>query len=414
MWLATCSNKKNKDHRSERPNSPAEQKTSDATPNSEKKPDTPASEPESSDPSIPATPSSLAAGLAKSLRGKSDFMIGVGNTSDEGYVAGGGQADLYYAYLCCGYGSQGWRDWNPDGLYVDKVVAAAAKGGATPVFTYYQLALEFEQRNYAILTSPYISQYLNDIKVMFSRLAVANTPAIVHLEPDLFGYLRQYSLDIGKEPDAIAVTFHTASFNDCDHLPETTKGLIQCIIHMARTMAPKTKVGLHASRWGDWYDDTDPTVNPFEFGEKAANFLMSVGAQGSDLVVVETLDRDAGFWEVRGGRGQVYWDETNQTLPNFKGHFSWVKGLTTKLGKPALWWQTPLGVPSTTPGGTDGHYRDNRVKYFFSHIGELIDAGGVGVMFGAGAGLQTTMATDGDQLRNAMAEYFKNPVKLGP
>ena len=53
-----------------------------------------------------------------------------------------------------------------------------------------------------------------------------------------------------------------------------------------------------------------------------------VGGDATDFVTVETLDRDAGFWETSGGgpscsvtggsRGAVYWDETTATLPNGK------------------------------------------------------------------------------------------------
>ena len=77
-----------------------------------------------------------------------------------------------------------------------------------------------------------------------------------------------------------------------------------------------------------------------------------------------------------------------------------------------MWWQIPFGVPSTTPGGTAGHYRDNRVHYIFSHIDEFVAAGGLGVTFGTGAGNQTYITTDGDQFKNAVAGYFSAPVAL--
>jgi hypothetical protein len=77
-----------------------------------------------------------------------------------------------------------------------------------------------------------------------------------------------------------------------------------------------------------------------------------------------------------------------------------------------LWWQLPLGVPSDTPGGTSGHYRDNRVHYLFNHIDEFIAAGGVGAAFGVGAGNQTTIDTDGDQFKNAVTKYFASPTSL--
>jgi hypothetical protein len=111
-------------------------------------------------------------------------------------------------------------------------------------------------------------------------------------------------------------------------------------------------------------------------------------------------------------RDGVYWDESNATSPNFHDNQAWVKTMTQGLGMPMMWWQVPFGVPSTTKGGTSGHYRDNRVHYMFSHVQEFIDAGGIGAVFGAGAANQTTPTTDGDQFKNAVAGYFAKPVAL--
>src|SRR5690606_27013063 len=107
-----------------------------------------------------------------------------------------------------------------------------------------------------------------------------------------------------------------------------------------------------------------------------------------------------------------YWDETNQTSPNFHEHFAWAKVLSDGVGVPVLWWQLPLGVPSDTRGGTPGHYRDNRVKYLFEHVDEMIAAGGVGATFGVGADNQTPIAPDGGQFDAAVQGYFAAPATL--
>ena len=64
------------------------------------------------------------------------------------------------------------------------------------------------------------------------------------------------------------------------------------------------------------------------------------------------------------------------------------------------------------PGGTAGHYRDNRVHYIFGHIDEFIAAGGVGVAFGTGAGNQTYIDSDGGQFKSAVTAYFAHPSSL--
>jgi hypothetical protein len=77
-----------------------------------------------------------------------------------------------------------------------------------------------------------------------------------------------------------------------------------------------------------------------------------------------------------------------------------------------MWWQLPFGVPNTTPGGTPGHYRDNRVHYLFGHLDELVAAGGFAAAFGTGAGNQTYITTDGGQFQSAVTAYFRKPASL--
>ena len=81
-------------------------------------------------------------------------------------------------------------------------------------------------------------------------------------------------------------------------------------------------------------------------------------------------------------------------------------------GLPIVWWQTPFGVPSSTPGGTAGHFRDNKVDYFLKHPAELVAVGGLGVVFGAGAENQTTPSTDGGQYQTLSKQYLAKPAPL--
>ena len=151
---------------------------------------------------------------------------------------------------------------------------------------------------------------------------------------------------------------------------------------------------------------------------KIAAFLSQVGGAESDVVVIDVLDRDAGCFEAhtdpacQRNDGPWYWDETNQKSPNFREHLAWAKTLGAGMGKPILWWQVPFGVPSATPGGTSGHYRDNRVKYVFDHPDEFAAVGGLGVAFGTGAGNQTDWTTDGGQFKTAVAKYLTSPAPL--
>jgi hypothetical protein len=193
---------------------------------------------------------------------------------------------------------------------------------------------------------------------------------------------------------------------DCSDQPDDLTGFARCMIALGRKYAPKALLGLHASVWAD------------SDGSKVADFLAQLGASDTDFIGVDMLDRDAGCFEAhvdsscQRNDGPWYWDESNQTSPNFHDHFAWAKKVGDGLKKPILWWQVPFGVPSDKPGGEPGHYRDNRVKYIFEHIDELIAAGGVGVSFGVGTGNQTYITSDGDQFKNAVTKYFAAPIEL--
>ncbi len=145
-------------------------------------------------------------------------------------------------------------------------------------------------------------------------------------------------------------------------------------------------------------------------------FMKEVGVGAADFTVLQTVDRDAGCYEAgidsACTRGIDYWDESNTTSPNFTEYLATVKKCRDGIGRPIIWWQTPLGVPSNTPGGTPNHYRDNRVHYFLTHPNELVDVGGVGVVFGAGWGTQTNIATDGGQFKTLSTAYLANPAPL--
>jgi hypothetical protein len=412
--LLSCSSDNHDRKKNDVPTTPAAGSSQEATP--APSPTHPGGSTSRGDENSPTlTVKQQAAALARDLTGGPHFMIGLDSAGGGDFENQNIKIDLFYTYLCCGYGTQGWIGWNKDGSYVNIVADRAARNGATPMFTYYQLANELEKKNYGIFTSENLRQYLKDIKLMFTRLALFGKPAIVHFEPDFFGYLQQYADAQKTTPDKIPARFHDSDFKDCDHIAETVTGLLTCMVHLGRTFAPQVKIGFAASMWGYWYNPNDPKVDVTPYGQVHADFLLSVGAGLTDLIVVETSDRDAGFLEAQNGgkADHIYWDVSNVALPNFHQHFKWVKAITERLQKPAVWWQTPLGVPSEVPGGTAEHYRDNRVAYFFSHVEELAAAGGAGMAFGTGAAGQTTIKTDGGQFARAAAGYRVRPYDLG-
>ena len=369
--------------------------------------------PTDSDPPPPPPPdsgpsTSTTAELAKKLTGKTNFLIGMGNdlsadndhTKDGAYTLGV-KLDLHYVYLVGLLGKGGWPDWNAGGSFVNVVGDPAVKNGVAPMYTLYSMAAAGDGTTSTVTDDGYMKPYWDGAKLMFQRIAVLKVPTVVQLEPDWWGYAERFTKgDVTKMPVHV-----TKLAPDCAGLPDNISGMAKCLIKLARTYAPNAIVGLHVSQWGG---DDDASI---------VAFYKALGADTADIVALEFLDRDVGCFEAAVDpnckrTGDVYWDETNTTHPNFHDHLAFAKAIHDGLGRPLLWWQTPFGVPSATKGGTAGHYRDNRVHYIFRHIDEYIAAGGLGVVFGTGAGNQTYITSDGGQFKTAVTSYFAKPWPL--
>jgi hypothetical protein len=348
-----------------------------------------------------------AAQLAIQLGLDPHFLIGMGNDlagdhDRDGIYTLGTRLDLHYCYLVGLMGQGGWPDWNPGGSFVNIMTNSAAAHGVVPMFTYYTMA-SWGEGNMTVLTNDnFMLPFWNGVALLFDRLSLFNQPAVVHLEPDFWAYAQQRAP--GHDPQLLPV--HVSSLApDCADFPDDLRGMGRCIIQIARNRAPQVAVGFHASRWAGTVDQT-------------IAFLNGIGAGDSDLLVLDMLDRDAGCFEAhvdpacQRSDGPWYWDETNQTSPNFHEHLDYANALYQGIGKPLLWWQLPFGVPSDTPGGTAGHYRDNRVRYIFNHVDEFVAAGGLGAAFGTGASNQTYITTDDGQFRQAVSNYFASPTAL--
>jgi Calx-beta domain-containing protein len=347
-----------------------------------------------------------AAVLAKKLGLPSRLLLGLGGQSAVAnpistILSQALTVDMFDEYL----GTGDWTSWNsPPCDYVCVVAQKANSIGAIPMYTYYQMANNGDGNISVISDTSFMATYWSRIKIFYQDLATYGKPALVNLEPDFWGYAEQHST--GGDPTKLAAL--VSSNPDCATLPDNVAGVAGCLMAMARKYAPNAYVGFPPSAWGG---NTDADV---------IAFMNAIGAQNADFIVQQTLDRDAGCFEVtpqpsyctRSGTGW-YWDETNQTHPNFQDHLTTTLAYHTGIGNlPVIWWQTPEGVPSATPGGTVNHYRDNRVHYFLTHPAELTAAGGLGVVFGDGDSHSTSIGTDGGQYQSLSGAYFAAPTPL--
>jgi hypothetical protein len=373
--------------------------------------------------------------------GKNRLLVGV-STSDA--TAAMAPFDIRYIYLsgglfdsatpctscgsaCVASGSMctsscaWWGCYNtPPGMYATSFLQAAAKNAQVPMFTYYEILQTAKatfsgftegtaEATQAAASAQLMTRYYADWRFLLQ--AIGQNKALLHVEPDFWGYARQ----AGAATAGAAVA--SANPTDCGSLPNTIGGMGQCLVAMVRKYAPNALVGLSASAW-NIASNTNKSTDVTTDAKAAAAFLAACGGSGADFIVVETSDRDAGYYQTVQSKNN-WWDAKDVTLPDYAQDLTWVKALTESLGVPALYWQTPLG--NASQNNTANHYMDNRVDYFFggsaagvnsaapstvpAHWSTLAAAHVVGVAFGAGAGDQTTPETDGGYLVSKTKSY---------
>ena len=346
------------------------------------------------------------AGVLASVLGKPKRMlIGLGTATVADIQAQSLKPDIHDHYLV-GSGEFSWRLWSqPDGAYVREAAANADKVGAVPMFTLYQMATWGDGNFFVALPDQALMKgFWDNVRIMYQQIKLYGKPALVNLEPDFWGYTHR----VNSEPSQHFA--HVASANpDCANQPNSVAGLGECLVQMARTLAPNAYVGFPPSMFGD--------LVPNELA-----YMQKVGASKADFVVMQTLDRDAGCYEAffasedancnRLAGTKFYWDAANLTAPTFTEHFAIARNLHVGLGLPLLWWQTPMGVPSATTGGSRNAFRDNRVEYFLTRSSEVVAAGGMGVVFSPGHVTQTNINTDGGQFKRLSTQYLAAPAAL--
>ena len=343
-----------------------------------------------------------AAQLAAKLGAPSRLLLGQEESGTPDDIAaweslGLPHPDMYQRYLT----GLGWTSWNkPAGAYATLMMQKAGAAGAIPFFTLYQISGNI----WMIANQGEMATYWANYKLLLQLIAAYGKPVLINFEPDGWGYMEK------QHQDATLVFAYVQNNPDCADEPNNAVGMGHCLLSMRAKYAPNAYVGFPYSDWGGT-------------AAQVTAFMRQVGAGQADYIVGGTLDVSAGCLEAyasqpatcqRGTGGQiVYWDETNTTHPNFHDAFDYITSYRSGIGGnlPIIWWQTPVGVPSPTPGGTMYHYRDNRVDYFLKHPTELTAIGTLAVSF-VGTGGDTTILTDGGQFKTLAGAYFAAPVPL--
>ena len=284
-----------------------------------------------------------------------------------------------YQYLAGGVNTgQGWSTWNPDGAFASMYVQDSWAHHVVPVLTYYMLLQSSPKGDSEATTdlshlgdAELMQAYWDDVRLLFQRVR-GTQPVVVHVEPDLWGYLEQAN-DV-----ALASSF------------------AQQWVTLRDQLAPNVILAYHMSGWGTKHDivyekPSDATVRAY--ATQSAAFYNSLHAK-FDIAFEDFSDRDAGFYEKVQGNPKTWF-----TPADFHRHLLYGATFVKLTGLRMVAWQIPLGnTVMRAEDDTWGHYQDNRVQWLLgaggrAHLRAYANSGYAGFLFGGGAD-GTTCACD--------------------
>ncbi len=295
------------------------------------------------------------------------------------------------------YITQGWETWGtPD--FVSRFVQHAWTNHYVPIVTVYMILGIVAGGNEN--SAYYASQLQNASKVQAylaslqraAQQSAGSKPVIFNIEPDFYGYMQQLSNSsnhpagvVANNPASYPVALNISGYAN------TLAGFGQYLVHMIHATAPNALVAPMASMWATNMDPQSVTADQaIQMGQSTANFIDAMGGDQADALIVEWSDRDAGD---PTPPQRPWWDDQDMKLPRPTRATLWENALSRQAGKRLILWQIPVG--NMAMDNSCHHYQDNRAAYAFSHTRDLFDAGVIGLVFGGGAGCETSVETDG-------------------
>jgi hypothetical protein len=323
------------------------------------------------------------------------LSFGVGNSPVGGVARIGDMPVGYrYQYFTGGLGNDDWRHWNtPDGAFADLWLNESREAGLMPVMTYYELVHAAPHtgedppfRNMQVAAT--MKAYFENWIFLLRRIAAFGEPVIVHLEPDLFGYMQWNDPDPAKTPVAVA----SSGLPEAVGYEDNARGYAKLMVALRDQYAPNVILGWHVSNWATRTDLILNQGDPDELAAATAAFCRALGAS-FDVTFAEFSDRDSGHYQ-KNGSPERWWKPAD-----FDTFRRFLSRLSSELGQEVILWQIPMGnTLYQSSNNTVGHYQDNRPEYFLqsvlesgdtAHLRQYCDAGVVAFLFGAGQDDQT-------------------------
>ena len=320
--------------------------------------------------------------------------------------------DTRYRYLTKGWANN-WGWGANDGSFALSYFRESEQQGFLPAVQYYQIFGEPGGGETATLqklrSAATMRSYFGDFKLLMQRAKDFGKPVMVLLEADAVAFLQQQS---GGNPNASAA-IASSGMPELAGLPNTVAGFNLAFLQLRKAVgADNVVLGIHISAWASGKDIAHFNVTDALAPEvdKVYDFLApgglapNVTGQQYDVLVGDPLDRDADFYRLTQSQNR-WWDESDNasiSSRSFNRYAEWLRLWNVKAQKRWVLWQIPLGNSASknvyNNGGPGQGYKDNRAEYFFAngtaHIEKFADAGVIALLFGAGAGGQSSYGND--------------------
>jgi hypothetical protein len=302
---------------------------------------------------------------------------------------------LRYQYLAGGVNTgSGWQTWNANGSYVTRYLAESRAAHLVTVFTYYQIRQSLPGASNGDEPAADLANlddvatmraYYSDLEVFFKRAAAAGGPVVLHLEPDLFGYIEQRAGSAGAAsvPAAVAST----GLAQLRGLPDNASGFARAVLALRDRLAPHVLLGYPISIWGTGVDihlNHPSQARVDAMAAQSVAFYRSLHAD-FDLTFTEVSDRDAGYAQTVDRQSDAWWHAVD-----FSRDLRFLHDYHRAIAKPIVMWQIPLGnTVSPLVNNTPFHYQDNKVQWWLgagnrAHLRAFAAAGVVALLFGGG------------------------------
>jgi hypothetical protein len=311
-----------------------------------------------------------------------------------------------YQYLAGGVNTgDGWPTWNPDGSFVTLYVRESVKAHITPVFTLYTIRQSLPGRDNGDEAKADLGNlrdvgtmraWYDNARLLFRRAGAFKKRVIVHVEPDLWGYVQQAASK--DRAGSVAAAVASTGVPELDGLPNDVSGFARAVVRLRNRYAKNVRLAYHLSVWGTNTDialQDPPDKQVDALGRRSARFYKSLRAH-FDMTFAEFDDRDSGFNQlVNGDNGASWWNAAD-----FRRDVRFDRVYSRRARQRIVKWQIPLGnTLMRAMDDTWGHYRDNRVQWLLGagngkHLRAYAGAGVVALLFGGGAD-GTTCACDG-------------------